>query len=195
MEKGDKIMENLKRAIIEKGTLIGDSIVKVDSFLNHQIDPQLTNEMGKCFYEHFKDKGITKIVTIESSGIAPSFVASLYFNVPMVFIKKTHPSTMENPITATVHSFTKNKTYTVCMDKGYLNENDKVLFIDDFLANGEAFKGAEEIIKQTEAEIVGVGIVIEKEFQQGHAYIIKQGYDLYSLASIISMKDGHVIFK
>lgn len=188
-------MDSLKQAIIERGTLIGDQVVKVDSFLNHQIDPKLTNEMGECFYEHFKDKGITKIVTIESSGIAPSFVASLHFNVPMIFIKKTHPSTMKDPITATVHSFTKNKTYTVCMDKGYLNENDKVLFIDDFLANGEAFKGAEEIIKQTKAQIVGVGIVIEKEFQRGHDYILKQGYDLYSLASITSMKDGKVTFR
>lgn len=188
-------MENLKQAIIERGTLIGDEIVKVDSFLNHQIDPQLVNEMGECFYEYFKDKGITKILTVESSGIAPSFVAALKFNVPMIFIKKTHPSTMMNPITATVHSFTKNKTYTVCMDKGYLNENDKVLFIDDFLANGEAFKGVEEIVKQTKAEIAGVGIVIEKEFQKGHAYIVDKGYDLYCLASIISMKDGKVKFK
>lgn len=196
MEKGEnEVMENLKQAIIERGTLIGDQIVKVDSFLNHQIDPKLVNEMGECFYKYFKDKGITKVVTIESSGIAPAFIAAYHFNVPMIFIKKTHPSTMCNPITSTVHSFTKNKTYTVCMDEGYLDENDKVLFIDDFLANGEAFKGAEEIIKQTKASIAGVGIVIEKEFQKGHEYIINQGYDLYCLASIKCMKDGIVTFK
>lgn len=188
-------MENLKRAILEKGTMIDDRIVKVDAFLNHQIDPKLTSEMGECFYEHFKDKKITKVVTIESSGIAPALMTALKLNVEMIFIKKTNPSTMINPITTTVHSFTKNKTYSVCMESGYLNEHDTVLFIDDFLANGEAFRGAETIIKQTGANIIGVGIVIEKEFQEGHTYIQEQGYDLYCLASINNIQNGIVTFE
>lgn len=188
-------MENLKRAILEKGTMIDDRIVKVDAFLNHQIDPKLVAEMGECFYEHFKNKKISKVVTIESSGIAPALMTALKLNVEMIFIKKTNPSTMIDAITTTVHSFTKNKTYSVCMESGYLNEDDTVLFIDDFLANGEAFRGAEEIIKKTGAKIAGVGIVIEKEFQKGHDYILKQGYDLYCLASINTIRNGVITFE
>ncbi|NCC55256.1 MAG: xanthine phosphoribosyltransferase [Erysipelotrichia bacterium] len=187
-------MEHLKQAIRERGALISEDIIKVDAFLNHQIDPQLVNEMGDCFYDHFKEKGITKVVTIESSGIAPALLCAMKLNVEMIFIKKTNPSTMQNPLCASVHSFTKNKTYQVCIDKTYLNASDKVLFIDDFLANGEAFKGAEQIIQQSGATIVGVGIVIEKAFQKGHRYILEKGYDLHCLASIASTKNGLISF-
>lgn len=188
-------MDKLKDYILEKGKIIDSNILKVDSFLNHQIDPQLMKEMGDEFYEYFKDKGINKIITIETSGIAPSVMCGLKMNVPVVFIKKANPSTMMNPITATVHSFTKNKTYTVCLSEEFISSDDKILFIDDFLANGEAFRGAEEIIEKAGAKIVGVGMVIEKAFQKGHQYILDQGYDLYSLASIKKLENGIVEFE
>lgn len=185
-------MEKLKQKIIKDGVIINEDVLKVDSFLNHQIDPELIKEMGIAFYEHFKAKGITKVVTIESSGIAPSLMCALYLKVPLVFIKKTSPCTMNDAYTAEVHSFTKNKKYTLCVDSQYLQPDDKVLFIDDFLANGEAFKGAEELLKQANLSIEGVGIVIEKAFQKGHEYILHQGYDLYTLASIASLKNNKI---
>lgn len=188
-------MEKLKQAILEKGIFIGNDIVKIDSFLNHQIDPELVEDIGSCFADYFKKHNITKVVTIESSGIAPAFICALRLHVPMVFIKKTNPSTMLNPLTASVHSFTKNKTYTICMDKDYISEHDRILFIDDFLANGEAFRGFEEIVAQANATIVGVGIVVEKSFQKGHDYIVNKGYDMCCLASIASLHAGKVEFK
>ncbi len=185
-------MKALKDAIETRGHFISDEVLKVDSFLNHQIDCALVDEMGKEFYEHFKDKGITKVITVESSGIAPAYAAAIRLNVPLIFIKKTQPSTMQNPAFSQVFSFTKNKTYPICLEKEYVTENDKVLFIDDFLANGEAFKGTEDLIAQTGATIVGVGMVIEKAFQKGHAYIIEKGYDLHALASIAQVKNKKI---
>ena len=170
-------MKALKNAIETRGHFINDEVLKVDAFLNHQIDCSLVDEMGNEFYEHFKNKGITKVVTIESSGIAPAYATAIRLNVPLIFIKKTQPSTMIDPAFAEVFSFTKNKTYPICIEKEYLKKGDKVLFIDDFLANGEAFKGTENLIAQAQAEIVGVGMVIEKAFQKGHAYITEKGYD------------------
>ena len=171
-------MKALKNAIETRGHFINDEVLKVDAFLNHQIDCSLVDEMGNEFYEHFKNKGITKVVTIESSGIAPAYATAIRLNVPLIFIKKTQPSTMIDPAFAEVFSFTKNKTYPICIEKEYLKKGDKVLFIDDFLANGEAFKGTENLIAQAQAEIVGVGMVIEKAFQKGHAYIAEKGYDV-----------------
>lgn len=187
-------MQSLKEAIEQKGTIINDEIVKVDSFLNHQVDPVLVDEMGASFYAHFKHKQITKVVTVESSGIAPALMCALRLQVPMIFIKKANPSTMVNALSTTVHSFTKNKTYTMCLEEGYLTKEDNVLFIDDFLANAEAFKGVEELLSKTQSTLVGVGIVIEKAFQKGHQYILDQGYDLYALASIKSISGGKIDF-
>lgn len=185
-------MNKLKSAVEAQGRIISDEVLKVDSFLNHQVDCSLVMEMAEQFYEHFKDKNVTKVVTIESSGIAPSFATACKFNVPMIFIKKAQPSTMQNPVSHEVFSFTKNKHYTICMEKDYLTANDNVLFIDDFLANGEAFKAAEVLIKECGANISGVGIVIEKAFQKGHQYILDNGYDLCALASIASIKDKKI---
>ena len=164
-------MKALKNAIQSRGHFINDEVLKVDAFLNHQIDCSLVDEMGNEFYEHFKDKGITKVVTIESSGIAPAYATAIRLNVPLIFI---------------------NKTYPICIEKEYLKKGDKVLFIDDFLANGEAFKGTENLIAQAQAEIVGVGMVIEKAFQKGHAYISEKGYDLLALASIAGVKNKKI---
>lgn len=187
-------MQLLKEAILKQGKILDGNVLKVDAFLNHQIDPQLTEQMAQTFYEHFRDKGITKVVTIESSGIAPAIMTALKLNVPMVFIKKTTPSTMLHPLSETVHSFTKNKTVTICMDHEYISEEDHVLFIDDFLANGEAYRGVESLMKQAGATIGGVGIVIEKSFQQGHQYIVDSGVDFLALASIKRFENGEIEF-
>ncbi|MDF9823902.1 xanthine phosphoribosyltransferase [Breznakia sp. PF5-3] len=188
-------MKKLLDKIKTEGVIINKDVLKVDSFLNHQIDPTLMKQIGDEFYEYFKKYKITKIITIESSGIAPAVFCGYRFQVPVIFIKKTNPSTMKDALFANVHSFTKNKTYTVCLSKQYIDDNDNILFIDDFLANGEAFKGVEEIIHQTSANLCGVGIVIEKAYQQGHKYIINQGYDLYALASIASLDNNQITFK
>ncbi|MCF0106662.1 MAG: xanthine phosphoribosyltransferase [Holdemanella sp.] len=187
-------MQLLKEAIETKGRVIDDKIIKIDSFLNHQVDVELVSAMADDLYEHYKDAGITKIITLETSGIAPAFATALKMNVPFVFIKKAMPSTMMNPVTTKVFSFTKNKVYEVCMERDFVSENDKVLFIDDFLANGEAFKACETLIKACGAELKGVGIVVEKAFQNGHKYIVDKGYDLYCLASIDTIKDGKIIW-
>lgn len=187
-------MKVLENAILDKGKILENDILKVDAIINHQIDPQLMEALGNEFYEHFKDKQITKVLTVESSGIAPALMCALKLNVPLVFLKKALPSTMINPLTSEVFSYTKNKHYTLCMEKEFLDDQDRILFIDDFLANGEAFRGVENIVNQTNASIVGVGILIEKSFQAGHEYIVNKGYDLYSLADIISFKNGLIQF-
>ena len=187
-------MQLLKEAILTKGKVIDDKIIKIDSFLNHQVDVDLVSAMADEFYEHYKDAGITKIITLETSGIAPAFATALRMKVPFIFIKKAQPSTMQNPVTTKVFSFTKNKVYEVCMEKDYVSEQDKVLFIDDFLANGEAFKACENLIGKCGAELKGVGIVVEKAFQDGHKYIVDKGYDLYALASVDTIKDGQIVW-
>ena len=187
-------MKILVDAILEKGQILEGNILKVDTIINHQIDPVLMDQIGDEFYNHYKDKGITKVVTVESSGIAPAMMCALKLNVPLLFLKKTQPSTMANPLTAEVFSYTKNKQYTLCAERSFIDDNDKILFIDDFLANGEAFRGVEEIVGQTKAELVGVGILIEKSFQAGHDYIVNKGYDLYSLANIVSLDNGEIKF-
>ena len=188
-------MKVLIDAIREKGVILQGDILKVDAIVNHQIDPILMDQIGEAFYDHFKDCNITKVITVESSGIAPALMCALKLNVPVLFLKKSLPSTMMNPVTAEVISYTKNKRYTLCGDRSFINDNDRVLFIDDFLANGEAFRGVETILSQTNAKLVGVGILIEKSFQPGHDYIVNKGYDLFSLANITSFKDGKITFK
>ncbi len=187
-------MKLLVDAIKEKGMILDGNILKVDAIINHQIDAGMMNEIGNAFYNHFKDKGITKVVTVESSGIAPALMCAVKLDVPLVFLKKVQPSTMRNPIVSEVFSYTKNKHYVLCAEKDYFHADDQLLFIDDFLANGEAFKGVEQIVSQTEAQISGVGIVIEKSFQQGHDYIVNKGYDFLSLANIVSFEKNQIQF-
>ena len=187
-------MKLLIDAIKSRGRILHNNILKVDEIINHQVDPVLMNAIGDEFYNHFKDKNITKVVTVESSGIAPAILTALKLNVPLLFLKKTQPSTMLDAVTAEVYSYTKNKNYTLCLEKRFINNSDNILFIDDFLANGEAFKGVEKIITEVGAKIVGVGILIDKSFQEGHNYIVNKGYDLYSLAQIISFEDGVIEF-
>lgn len=190
-------MELLKEKILNEGQAIGTNIVKVDKFLNHQMDIKLFNEMGKEFKNRFKDEKITKILTIEASGIGIACIASQYFDyVPVVFAKKTQGSNLDKEIyEAKVHSFTKNTDYVVKVSKNYLSKGDRVLIIDDFLANGCAALGLLDIISQAGAEAVGIGIVIEKGFQSGRNEILKRGVRLESLAIVEKIEENKIYFK
>ena len=186
-------MESLGRKVKEDGVVIDEKILKVDGFLNHQIDASLMNEVGKTFYEQFKDEGITKILTIEASGIAPAIMASFHFDVPCLFAKKAKPSTLKDGFYSTdIHSFTKNKTSTVIVSEEFLDENDKVLIIDDFLANGDASLGLNEIVQQAKATTVGIGIVVEKSFQDVRQRLENEGLKVSSLCKVASLKGNKV---
>lgn len=188
-------MQLLKELITTKGRVINNNILKVDNFLNHQIDPVLMYEMGREFKERFKDLNINKVVTIEASGIAIGTAAAYQFGVPLVFAKKAKPSTMGEFYTSKVHSFTKNRDYDICISKEYINPGDRILIVDDFLAMGAAVLGLKDIIDQAGAEVLGIGIAIEKGFQDGSKILREQKLNVESLAIIDSFKDGKVIFK
>ncbi|MCG2220501.1 xanthine phosphoribosyltransferase [Staphylococcus epidermidis] len=186
-------MESLGRKVKEDGVVIDEKILKVDGFLNHQIDAKLMNDVGKTFYESFKDAGITKILTIEASGIAPAIMASFHFDVPCLFAKKAKPSTLKDGFYSTdIHSFTKNKTSTVIVSEEFLGADDKLLIIDDFLANGDASLGLNDIVKQANATTVGVGIVVEKSFQNGRQRLEDAGLYVSSLCKVASLKGNKV---
>lgn len=184
-------MKLLEQTILKYGELRDGGILKVDSFLNHRIDVELMQEIGKEFARLFKDKNVNKILTIEASGIGIACIASQYFgNVPVVFAKKTESLNLSGDVYSTdIHSYTKNKDYTARVDKKYLSEGDKILIIDDFLANGEAALGLMRLVREAGAETVGVGICIEKAFQRGGDLIRATGTELHSLA-IVDVKDG-----
>ena len=188
-------MKLLEDRIRKDGTVIGEDVLKVDNFLNHQVDPDLMFEMGKTFYEKFKNEKITKILTVESSGIAPAFATALQFHVPLVFARKHKSLTLKDDLyTATVYSFTKQTSNTIAIARKFLSKDDRVLIIDDFLANGQAVKGLTEIIDQAGATTVGAGIVIEKTFQKGRKMFDEQGVRVVSLARIAAFKNGEVVF-
>ena len=189
-------MELLIEKIKNEGIVLSSSVLKVDSFLNHQIDPQLMHEIGKEFAQRFANSGITKILTIESSGIAPAVMAGLQLNVPVVFARKRKSLTLvNNLLTASVYSFTKEETSEISVSNQYLSENDKVLIIDDFLANGQAALGLAEIVSKANAKVEGIGIVIEKGFQEGGSLLREKGYLVESLAIISSLEEGLVSFE
>ncbi|MBF7093737.1 xanthine phosphoribosyltransferase [Streptococcus sp. HF-1907] len=188
-------MKLLEDRILKDGDIIGENILKVDSFLTHQVDFELMQEIGKVFADKYKDAGITKVVTIEASGIAPAVYTAQALNVPMIFAKKAKNITMnEGILTAEVYSFTKQVMSQVSIASKFLSEDDTVLIVDDFLANGQAAKGLMEIIGQAGAAVAGVGIVIEKSFQDGRALLEAQGVPVTSLARIQEFKDGSIIF-
>lgn len=189
-------MKLLEERILKDGLVIGDDILKVDMFLNHQIDVNLLNEIGKEFYRLFKDCNITKIVTIEASGIGIACVAAQYFNVPVVFAKKGAHRNVGNDIyTSEVFSFTKGVSYQIGISKNYINPKDRILVIDDFLANGKALLGLQDIINQAGATLCGFGIVIEKGFQPGGKMIREKGLRLESLAIVDRMENGNIVFR
>ncbi|MFZ8102046.1 xanthine phosphoribosyltransferase, partial [Staphylococcus arlettae] len=155
----------------------------------------LMQQVGQTFYEQFKDEGITKILTIEASGIAPAIMAALQFNVPCLFAKKAKPSTLTQDVYhADIHSFTKNTTSTVIVSNEFLAKDDRVLIIDDFLANGDASLGLNEIVKQAQASTAGVGIVIEKSFQPGRQRLEDAGLRVSSLCKVASLQGNKVTF-
>lgn len=189
-------MNALEKMIIEKGIVIGDDVLKVDMFLNHQIDVNLIKQIGADFYEYFKEKDITKVVTVEASGIPIACFTALCFDVPVVFAKKGKNKNVGNDVySAEVFSFTKGTMYDVNIMKKYLTKEDRVLFIDDFLANGAASKGIIKILNDAGAKLEGIGIAIEKGFQNGGAEIRNMGIDLYSLAIVDKFENGKVILK
>ncbi|HCN60017.1 xanthine phosphoribosyltransferase [Mammaliicoccus fleurettii] len=186
-------MRTLQDRVKEDGVVIDEKILKVDSFLNHQIDAKLMYEVGQVITEHFKDKKITKVLTIEASGIAPAIMASLHLDVPCLFAKKAKTSTMTSEFYHTdIHSFTKNTTSTVVISKQFLNEDDHVLIIDDFLANGEASLGLHRLVKAAHATTSGIGIVIEKSFQPGREKLESEGLEVLSLCQVASLLGNEV---
>lgn len=188
-------MKLLKEKIQTEGQVLSETVLKVDSFLNHQIDPLLMKEIGDEFANRFSDQVITKVLTIESSGIAPATFLGLTLGAPVVFARKRKSLTLtDNLLTSKVHSFTKNETNEISVSNKFLTADDNVVIIDDFLANGEALKGLIDIANQAGATIVGAGIVIEKGFQQGGKALREQGLRIESLANIKSLANGKVEF-
>ncbi|WP_119318114.1 xanthine phosphoribosyltransferase [Companilactobacillus formosensis] len=189
-------MKELEERIRKDGRVLGKDVLKVDSFLNHQVDPMLMEKMGEEFYNHFKDAGINKILTVESSGIAPAVMTGLKFEVPVVFARKHKSVTLTDDLyTSEVYSFTKKTSNHISIDKRYLSKDDTVLIIDDFLANGQAVNGLDTIIEDAGATLAGIGIVIEKSFQKGRQLIDKSGIPIYSLARIKAFENGQVVFQ
>jgi xanthine phosphoribosyltransferase len=188
-------VELLKRKIVSEGIVLSDQVLKVDSFLNHQIDPVLMREIGLTFAGLFRESGVTKLVTIESSGIAPAVMAGLELGVPVIFARKRKSLTLQDGLyTEKVYSFTKKEESEVSISKKFLSPSDKIVIIDDFLANGEAALAMARITEQAGASVVGIGIVIEKSFQNGHGKLKELGYRVESLARVVSLADGKVQF-
>ena len=188
-------MKKLEERILRDGQVLGENILKVDSFLTHQVDFSLMKEIGQVFAEAVKDTGINKVVTIEASGIAPAVYVAEALGLPMIFAKKAKNITMtEGILTAEVYSFTKQVTSTVSIAGKFLNSDDKVLIVDDFLAYGQAAKGLITIIEQAGAQVEAVGIVIEKSFQDGRQLLETAGYRVLSLARIVGFEKGQVVF-
>ncbi len=189
-------MKALEEKILKDGQVRPGHILKVDSFLNHQIDIDFINEIGKEFKRLFADKPITKILTVEASGIGIACITAQYFHVPVVFAKKAQSLNLDGSLyTAKVQSYTHNRVYDVILSKKFLSASDHVLIIDDFLANGCAVTGLLDIIEAAGAKVEGVGIVIEKGFQSGGQEIRSRGIDLKSLAVIKSMTDDAIVFE
>ncbi len=188
-------MKLLKERIRQEGLVLENRILKVDSFLNQQIDPVLMMALGEEFARRFAAEGVQRIFTIEASGIAIALPTALHMGVPLVFARKVRSTTMNDQVYATqVHSYTKNITSDVIVSKRFLPPGENVLIIDDFLANGEAALGLAELVRQAGSKVVGIGIAIEKSFQPGANKIKNAGYRLESLARIADFKSGQVRF-
>ena len=188
-------MQALKDRIRRDGKILPGGIVKVDSFLNHQLDPLLMHQIGEEFHRRFRDEPITRILTIETSGIAAALTTGLAFGVPVVFAKKHKSANMSGECyTSRVYSYTKKTEYEVSVATEYLRASDRVLVIDDFLATGNALKGLTDILSQSGASLAGIGIVIEKSFQHGGRELREAGYHIESLARIREITAHDVLF-
>ena len=191
-------MNFLEERICKDGIVKQGNVLKVDSFLNHRMDVALIDRIGEEFYERFKEKNITKVLTIEASGIALACSTARCFNVPVVFAKKSQSVNIDGDVySVQIESFTHKRINNVIVSKKFLSPEDKVLIIDDFLANGCALRGLISITEEAGAAVEGIGIAIEKGFQSGGAYIREKGYRLESLAIVDSMDDtaGTVVFR
>lgn len=190
-------MQLLKDRIKKDGKIRSGNVLKVDSFLNHQMDIELFGEIGKEFKKRFADCEITKILTIEASGIGIACIAAQYFKVPVVFAKKTQTKNIAGDVyTGKVESFTHGRVYDIIVAKEFLKPTDKILIIDDFLANGSALFGLTKLVKDAGATLVGAGIVIEKGFQEGGELVRSSGVRVESLAILESMsEDGQIVFR
>lgn len=189
-------MELLKERILKDGKVRDGGILKVDSFLNHQIDIALLNQIGREFKRRFSGEAITKIITIEASGIAIACITAQYFGVPVVFAKKSASKNIDGDVyTSKIRSFTHGNEYTAMLEKRFLTSDDRILIIDDFLATGTAQFGLLDIARQASAAVAGIGIVIEKGFQGGGDKLRAAGYNLQSLAIIDSMENNRIRFR
>ncbi|KRL90246.1 xanthine phosphoribosyltransferase [Lactobacillus kalixensis] len=188
-------MKLLEDRIRKDGQVLPGDVLKINSFLNHQVDPQLMMEVGKEFARLFKDGGVTKVLTCEASGIAPSIMAAYQLNVPMVFARKKKPSTLNDAVYwADVFSYTKKVENKICVEEKFLSKDDTLLILDDFVAHGEAVKGMVNIAEQAGCSVAGIGAVVAKTFQGGSDWIKDHGYRFEALANIDSFKDGQVHF-
>ena len=191
-------MNFLEERIVKDGIVKEGNVLKVDSFLNHQIDVPFISELGKEFKKLFGDRKVDKILTIEASGIGIACVAAQHFDVPVVFAKKTQTKNIAGDVyTTKVESFTHGRVYDIIVSKEFLGKGDKVLLIDDFLANGKALEGLATLVQDSGAELVGAGVVIEKGFQIGGKLLRDRGIHLESLAIVDGMDDktGEITFR
>ncbi|MCD8005323.1 MAG: xanthine phosphoribosyltransferase [Oscillospiraceae bacterium] len=184
-------MKLLEERIRRDGVVRGPDVLKVDSFLNHQIDVELLDEIGKEFYRLFSGENVTKILTIEASGIGVACIAAQRFHVPVIFAKKSQTKNIAGPVyTSKVESFTHGRVYDILVSKEFLRPEDRVLLIDDFLANGSALQGLISLVRDAGATLVGAGICIEKAFQPGGALIRSMGVRVESLARVKALREG-----
>lgn len=188
-------MKLLEDRIRKDGEPVNDTVLKVGTFINHQVDADFMDAIGKDFAEHFADYGITKVFTIESSGIAPALMVAKYLGVPLVILKKQTSQILNGKVLQTdVTSFTKGNSYHLTLFEGIVDQEDKILLIDDFLAHGEAAMGASRLIEMAGASLAGIGILIEKSFQEGRKRLEDAGYTVYSQARIAKLGEGLIEF-
>lgn len=188
-------MKALKERILKEGKSLEGGILKVDSFINHQMDATLMMQMAEELTRRFKGTEIDKVITIEASGIAPAIMVAYLLKVPVVFAKKKIPSTMKGVLKSEVFSFTKSRSYTIFLSEEFIKKGEKLLFIDDFLANGHAAKGILDLAAQAGAEITGMGFLIDKSFQSGASMLAEKGIRVETLATIESLDNCEIKIK
>lgn len=185
-------MQLLKNRILSQGRCLEGGVLKVDSFINHQMDPLLMREMAAELVRRFSGVAVDKVITVEASGIAPAILVGLELGLPVLFVKKNRPSTMSDYYVSSVFSFTKNRTYDICVSKEFIRPGERLLFVDDFLANGNAALGVAGLASQAGAVISGMGFLIEKGFQDGRRVLEERGFRIESLAVIESLDNGRI---
>ena len=189
-------MKALEEKIRQQGKALSETVLKVDSFINHQVDPDIMQQIGRTFADYYRGKGITKVFTIESSGIAPALMTALELGVPLVILKKQTNKVVNGDVYQTnITSFTKGTSYELTLSAQYINPDDRILIIDDFLANGEAASGASRLVEEAGATIASIGILIEKSFQKGRKRLEDAGYEVVSLVRISKLSKDLIEFR